>query len=205
MFDTIFQWLMPLALVAVVAVAVLFAAFTGFAEGLVRTVDAVNEFVGRAVSWLTLGTVLVCFAVVALRYGFNIGWVWMQDIYVWFHAAVFMLGAGYTLKAGGHVRVDLIYARLSDRRRAWVDIFGSLVLMTPYLVIMTAASLPFTLSSWFVLEHSQQPDGLPGFFIIKSVLLGYAFLLAIQALALLARSVLVLRGFHSYAPAAMSH
>lgn len=205
MFDSIFQWLMPLSLLAVGVVAVLFAAFTGFAAGLVRVVDAVNEVVGRAVSWLTLGTVLVCFTVVALRYGFSLGHVWMQDIYVWFHAAVFMLGAGYTLKVGGHVRVDLIYARLSDRRRAWVDIFGSFVLMTPYLVIMLATSLPFTLSSWRILEHSLQPDGLPGFYIIKSVLVLYGLLLAIQALALLARSVLVLRGFHSYAPPAMSH
>lgn len=205
MFDSIFQWLVPLVLLAVAVLAVLFAAFTGFAEGLVRVVDAVNEGVGRAVSWLTLGTVLVCFVVVVLRYAFSIGWVWMQDIYVWFHAGVFMLGAGYTLKAGGHVRVDLIYARLSDRRRAWVDIFGSFVLMTPYLVVMGTTSLPFTLSSWSILEHSLQPDGLPGFFIIKSVLVLYVLLLAIQALALLARSVLVLRGLTGYAPAAMSH
>lgn len=205
MFDTIYQWLLPLAVVLVALLAVLFAASTGFAAGLVRVAEAISEVTGRAVSWLTLGTVLVCFLVVVLRYGFNLGFVWMQDIYVWFHAAVFMLGAAYTLKVGGHVRVDLIYARLGERQRAWIDIFGSLVLMTPYLVITLVSSLPFTIASWQVLEHSLQPDGLPGFFILKSVLVVYGVLLAIQALALLARSVLVLRGLHSYAPAAMSH
>ena len=58
----------------------------------VRIINQLNEWIGRTVSWLTLGVVLVCFSVVVLRYVFNIGFVWMQDIYVWLHAIAFTLG-----------------------------------------------------------------------------------------------------------------
>src|SRR3546814_6925328 len=64
----------------------------------VRFVDAVSDRVGRIVSWLTLGVVLVCFAVVVLRYAFSVGFVWMQDLYVWLHAAAFTIGASYALR-----------------------------------------------------------------------------------------------------------
>ena len=62
--------------------------------GIVRGVDRLNDAVGRGVAWLTLAMVLVTFLVVALRYVFSIGWVWMQESYVWIHGIVFMLGAG---------------------------------------------------------------------------------------------------------------
>ena len=66
---------------------------------IIRAIDRLNELVGRVVAWLTLGTVSVCFLVVVLRYVFSIGFVWLQELYVWQHALVFMLAAGYTLRA----------------------------------------------------------------------------------------------------------
>jgi len=56
-----------------------------------HTIDWINEQVGRGVSWLTVAMVLDVFAVVVLRYLFDVGWVWMQELYVWSHATVFML------------------------------------------------------------------------------------------------------------------
>ena len=67
--------------------------------GFIRGVDALNERIGRAVSWLTLGCVLTCFAVVVLRYAFDLGFPWLQELYVWQHAAVFMAGAGFVLSS----------------------------------------------------------------------------------------------------------
>ena len=75
--------------------------------GLVRLIDLINDAVGRTVSWLTVLMVLVVFAVVVLRYVFAVGWIAMQEIYVWMHRTVFMLGASYTLLHDGHVRTDL--------------------------------------------------------------------------------------------------
>ena len=84
----------------------------------VHACEAINEWIGRAVAWLTLGCVLTCFAVVVLRYAFDIGRPWMQELYVWQHAIVFMVGAGYTMLHRGHVNVDVVYGRMSARGRA---------------------------------------------------------------------------------------
>ena len=84
--------------------------------GFVRSVDALNEWIGRAVAWLTLGCVLTAFAVVLLRYVFDLGLPWLQELYVWQHAAVFMAGAGYTMLHRGHVSVDVLYGHLAARR-----------------------------------------------------------------------------------------
>ena len=81
----------------------------------IKGVDALNDWIGRTVAWLTLGCVLTCFTVVVLRYAFNVGFPWMQELYVWQHAAVFMAGAGYTMLHRGHVNVDVMYGRLGDR------------------------------------------------------------------------------------------
>ncbi len=76
---------------------------------LVSFIDGLNETIGRMVSWLTLAMVLITFSVVVLRYVFSVGWVWMQESYVWLHGVVFMVGAGYTLLHNGHVRVFIFF------------------------------------------------------------------------------------------------
>jgi TRAP-type mannitol/chloroaromatic compound transport system permease small subunit len=90
---------------------------------LADALDRVGEASSVARSaWLTLACVLVCFTVVVLRYGFNVGFIWMQELYVWLHAIVFTGCAGYALKHDKHVRVDVFYARMSERGRAWVNL-----------------------------------------------------------------------------------
>jgi TRAP-type mannitol/chloroaromatic compound transport system permease small subunit len=171
----------------------------------IRAVDAVNEAVGRVVAWLTFGTVAVCFLVVVLRYVFSVGFIWLQELYVWQHAVVFMLGAGYTLLHGGHVRVDIFYARLDPRRRAIVDILGTFVFLLPWLGVVLYYGMPFLILSWRLLEPSSQSDGLPDFFLLKSVIPAFCVLVGLQGLALAARSVLVLAGREEFAPAQSGH
>jgi TRAP-type mannitol/chloroaromatic compound transport system permease small subunit len=163
-------------------------------EGFVRTIDAINDWVGRTVSWLTLGCVLTCFTVVVLRYGFNIGFPWMQELYVWQHAAVFMAGAGYTFLHGGHVNVDVLYGRLGPRARAWTDILGTLVFLFPWLAIVAVTSAPFVLSSWSIREPSSTADGMPAVYLLKSLLWVFCALLFVQGAALIARRGLFLAG-----------
>ena len=79
----------------------------------VRLIDGVNERIGHAIAWLTLAMVLAAFVVVVLRYVFSIGFVWLQESYVWMHGIVFMVGAGYTLLKGGHVRGSFISSKQS--------------------------------------------------------------------------------------------
>jgi TRAP-type mannitol/chloroaromatic compound transport system permease small subunit len=160
----------------------------------VKVVDAVNDWVGRTVAWLTLGCVLTCFAVVVLRYAFNVGFPWMQELYVWQHAAVFMAGAGYTMLHRGHVNVDVMYGKLSGRGKAWVDILGTLFFLFPWLAILAVTSAPFVLSSWSIREASATADGMPGLYLLKSLLWVLCTLLFVQGLAMIARRMLYLTG-----------
>lgn len=163
-------------------------------RGFVHTVDALNEWIGRAVAWLTFGCVLTCFAVVVLRYAFGIGYPWMQELYVWQHAAVFMAGAGYTFLHRGHVNVDVLYGRLDARGRAWIDILGTLLFLFPWLAVIATTSAPFVLASWSVREASGTANGMPAMYLLKSLLWVFCALVFVQGLALLARRGLFLAG-----------
>ena len=160
----------------------------------VESVDAINDWIGRTVAWLTLGCVLTCFTVVVLRYAFNLGYPWMQELYVWQHAAVFMAGAGYTMLHRGHVNVDLLYGRLGARGRAWIDILGTLLFLFPWLAVIASASAPFVLSSWAIREPSSTADGMPAVYLLKSLLWVFCAVLFVQGLALIARRTLLLAG-----------
>ncbi len=160
----------------------------------VRLVDATNEWIGRTVSWLTLGAILVCFLVVLLRYGFSIGYPWMQELYVWQHASVFMLGAGYTMLHRGHVSVDIFYGRFTPHKQAWIDIICVVVFLFPWLAVLAITSTPFILASWSIQEASAQVEGLPGLYLFKTLIWLFCAVLFIQGLALIARRSLFLMG-----------
>lgn len=170
--------------------------------GFVRGVDRLNEHIGRAVSWLTLLMVLTTFFVAVMRYGFSWGRVWLQESYVWMHGIVFMLAAGYTLLHDGHVRVDIFYRPASARAKAWVDLFGALVLLLPVVVMVFWFSWPYVLESWAKVEGSREAGGLEGLFLLKSVILAFCVLMAAQGLALAGRSVLLLAGHPDFVPVA---
>lgn len=163
-------------------------------ERFVHAVDSLNRWVGLAVSWLTLAMVLMAFVVVILRYVFAIGFVWMQELYVWLHGVVFMVGAGFTLLRDGHVRVDVIYRGRGARYRAWVDLLGSALLLLPVTIMVALVSRAFVLSSWERLEGSFEAGGLPGLFLLKTVIWVFSVLMALQGLSLAGRSVLALQG-----------
>ncbi len=171
----------------------------------VRFVDRLNDVIGRGVAWLTLAMVLIAFIVVILRYIYAIGWVWMQESYVWLHGIVFMLGAGYTLLHNGHVRVDIIYGTASPRYKSVIDLFGSLVLLLPLVVVVFLVSYQYVLASWFKLEESREAGGLPGLFLLKTVILAFCVLLGLQGLALAGRSLLALAGREGFMPVEEEH
>ena len=164
----------------------------------VRVTDQVNDVIGRGVAWLTLAMVLITFLVVLLRYGFSLGWVAMQESYVWLHGVVFMVGAGYTLLHGGHVRVDLVYATARPRFKAWVDLLGSLFLLLPVIAVVAVNAIPYVAFSWKWLEASREAGGLEGVFLLKSVILVFCLLIGLQGLALAARNALILLGHDDF-------
>lgn len=159
-----------------------------------RFADRLNEIIGRGIAWLTLAMVLVTFGVVILRYVFSYGWVWLQESYIWMHGVVFMVGAAYTLLHNGHVRVDIFYRPASLRYKAAIDILGTLLLLLPMVTLVFLVGFGYVASSWSMLEESREAGGMPGLFLLKSVILVFCVLTAIQGLSLAARSLLVLLG-----------
>ncbi len=163
-------------------------------RAVVRGVERFSEWTGRLVSWLTLFMVLVTFLIVVLRYGFDLGWIAMQESVTYMHALVFLLGAAYTLKHDGHVRVDIFYRGMSPRGRAWVDLLGTVFLLMPVFGFIFWVSWEYVASSWSLHEGSREAGGLPFVYLLKTAILVMAALMLLQGLALALRAVAALRG-----------
>ena len=162
---------------------------------LARGLEAVNLWLGQSVSWLALAMVLVTFLVVLLRYAFDLGWIAMQESVTYMHAALFMLATAYTLGRDGHVRVDIFYSqRFSPRQRAWVDLLGTLFLLVPVCLFILVSSVHYVAASWSLHEGSREAGGLPGVWLLKTLILLMPALLLIQAAVWLLRNGLFLAG-----------
>ncbi len=157
-------------------------------QAFILRLEQISEQTGRAVAWLTLLMVIITFAVVVLRYLFNTGWIALQESITYLHAFVFMLSAAYTLKHEGHVRVDIFYRKMSPSHQAMVDFFGCLLLLIPVCLFITITSWDYVLTSWSLLEGSQEAGGLPFVYLLKSGMLLMTLLLLIQGLAQLLSS-----------------
>ena len=139
--------------------------------------------------------VLVTFVVVVMRYVFDAGAVWLQESVIWMHAVAFMVGAAYTLQQDEHVRVDIFYRNISEKRRAWVDLVGVVIFLLPVCVFLAWKAWDFVLISWQLREASREPGGMPYPFVplLKSVLLIAPLLLSLQGISMLRRAFLIIR------------
>lgn len=147
-------------------------------SGLRRVIQAS----GQTVAWLTLLMVLLTFSIVILRYGFNLGWIWLQEIVIYLHVAVFTIAAAWTLQRDGHVRVDIFYTDMPLKKRAMVDLIGTFLFLVPFCVFVLIISTPYVANSWQLLESSREAGGLPLVFLLKSLILVLPALLLGQAL-----------------------
>jgi len=155
-------------------------------------IDRLNAAIGRAVAWSALVVVLLQFALVVARYLFGLGSVWLTETVIYAHAALFMLAAAWTLRAGGHVRVDVFYADASLRAKAWIDLVGALLLLLPFMIVLVWLAVPYAARSWAILEHSQETSGLPLVFVLKTLIPLFALLMALQGIAQAIRAALTL-------------
>lgn len=161
---------------------------------IIRLISGINRLIGSVFSWLALGIVAVCFTVVVQRYLFATTTLWMQDLYVWLNGAMFTAVAGFALLRNDHVRVDIFYRPASLRAKAVIDLVGVVVFLLPFCWVVYVYGLPFVQRSWRIYEPSANVGGMPGLFILKSFIIGFATLLALQGIAMALRSVLVLAG-----------
>lgn len=145
--------------------------------------DRLAETTGQASAWLTLLLVLVTFTVVVLRYVFQFGSIAMQESILYLHASVFMLGAAYTLRKDGHVRVDIFYRGFSAKHQALVNLLGSLFLLLPVCSFLLWASWGYVANAWSIHEGSGETGGLPYVYLLKTLIPLAAFLLILQGIS----------------------
>ncbi|GHF66309.1 TRAP transporter small permease subunit [Seohaeicola zhoushanensis] len=172
---------------------------------LASLICGLNQFIGKVFSWLALGIVLVCFAVVVLRYVFATSFVWMQDLYIWMNGAMFTAVAGFALLRDDHVRVDIFYRPAKVRTRALADLIGIIVFLMPFCWVVYTYSMPFVIRAWGYHEASANVGGMPGLYILKSFIIAFTAVLALQGIALLIRSILVLAGRPELVPPAIQY
>ncbi|TCK16945.1 TRAP-type mannitol/chloroaromatic compound transport system permease small subunit [Thiogranum longum] len=149
--------------------------------------DRISTTLGRATAWLGLALVLVTFMVVVLRYLLDSGSIAMQESALYLHATLFMLGAAWTLKIDGHVRVDVLYRHFSARGKAAADLFGTLVFLLPTCTFLLWISLDYVEAAWRVREASPEAGGLPFVYLLKTLIPATGFLLIVQGISQLLR------------------
>jgi TRAP-type mannitol/chloroaromatic compound transport system permease small subunit len=157
-------------------------------------IDALNERVGRTVAWLALFIVLVQFGIVVGRYVFGIGSIWIQELITYMFGFMFMLGAAYTLRHDGHVRVDIFYREAKPRTKAIVNLVGSVLFLIPICMLIFWIAWPYVMQSWAILERSQESSGIPARYLQKTAILAFAVLMALQGLSIIFHSILALQG-----------
>ena len=157
--------------------------FTDILKKLSNTISYINKIAGFICAILVVLMSLNVFLVVVLRYLFGISFIWMQETYVWMHAYIFMVGAGFTYLNDDHVRIDIIYRNSSKLYRVIVDLVGNIVLLLPFLYIIWSYSFPFVYKSWQMNEVSREAGGLTMIFLLKLAILIFAFLLFIQVIS----------------------
>jgi TRAP-type mannitol/chloroaromatic compound transport system permease small subunit len=156
-------------------------------------IDRVTGAVGRAAAWLALVMVLVgAFNAVARYLGRYVGVNLSANVYLelqWYlFSMLFLLGAAWALRENAHVRVDVMFARLSERGQSLINILGTLLLLVPFCTFVLWVSVPVVRSSWIIREGSPDPGGLPRY-PLKAMILVCFVLLLLQAVSELIKEV----------------
>lgn len=167
---------------------------------IIRAIGALNRLIGNTFAWLSLIMVLVCFTVVVQRYFFGFTVLWMQDLYVWLNGAMFTAVAGFALLRDDHVRVDIFYRPATVRTKAIVDLIGVFIFLLPFCYVVYIYSWSYVVRSWRLHEASSNVGGMSGLYILKSFILVFAAVIALQGIAMVLRSILVLRGREDLLP-----
>jgi TRAP-type mannitol/chloroaromatic compound transport system permease small subunit len=143
-----------------------------------RRIDPLIARVGRLTGWLWIALLLTIVANVAMRYLAGRGFIQLEELQWHLYAAGFLFGLAFAYQTDSHIRVDLLRDAWSARTRAWIELYGTLLLLLPFVALVLVFGVPFVRSSFAVNEISQAPGGLPFRWLVKALLpLGFALLL----------------------------
>ena len=158
-----------------------------------RTIDRVNEFIGKWVSWLILLAILVSAGNAVIRKVFDISSNAWLELQWYLFGAAFMLAAAYTLKQNDHIRIDIVYGMFSRRVQHWIDLLGHVFFLMPFVTLMVIYFVPYVSLSFHSGEMSNNSGGLI-IWPAKAILLVGFFLLALQGISEIIKKIAIMRG-----------
>ncbi len=143
-----------------------------------RRIDALIRGLGGGLGIIWLALIVVIMVNVVCRYFFSEGFIQLEELQWHLYATGFLLGLSYAVTEDSHVRVDVLRSRWSDETLAWIECYGLLLLLLPFILLVLFASGPFVFYAFQTAEVSQSPGGLPLRWVIKMMLpLGFLLLL----------------------------
>ena len=158
-----------------------------------RSLDFFSEMTGRFCSWFVALMALITCVVVVMRYGLDLGSVLLQDVVLYLHGALFLLGSSFALKRNAHVRVDIFYREFSEKKKAFIDLVGHCLFLQPVCWVIFLFSWGFVELSWRIMEVSAEPDGLPFVYLQKSLLIALCLFMALQSFSEILKSILKIK------------
>ncbi|MBI1339623.1 TRAP transporter small permease subunit [bacterium] len=167
--------------------------FIEIAQPAVDLVETVSDWAERIAQGLLVVLTLCVGVIVVLRYVFGLSFTALSEGALYAHAAAFLLAAPAALGRDGHVRVDVLYSRFSERKKAIVNLAAYVFLATPMLLTILHFAGPYVAASWRIAERSIETDGLPVLFIVKTTIPVFAVLLLAQAMAEACRAAATLK------------
>lgn len=164
-----------------------------------RIIDAFNEVIGKITNWLVLVMVVIGGWNVIGRYlGRLIGSNLSSNAYIeaqWYiFSTIFFFAAAYALKYNEHVRVDVFYSKWNPRRKALIEILGTIFFLIPFCILIIFYSWETIVNSWSILETSPDPDGLPRYPIKTTIIISFA-LLILQGISQIIKNFAILKGY----------
>lgn len=154
-----------------------------------RVLDAFTRVTGSTVSWLIMAMVMLTFVNVILRYAFGMVFPVLYHIVAWSFAIILTTAAGFALLHDDHVRVDVIYSKLGERGKNLVNILGTTFFLAPFLYISWIKCYPYVKRSWAMREGGQELTGLSAIYILKTFLLVFVVVLAVQGVSVIVKCI----------------
>lgn len=158
-----------------------------------RAIDRLNEFIGKWVGWLILVSILISAGNAIIRKVFNASSNAWLELQWYLFGAAFLLAAAYTLKQNEHIRIDIVYGMFSRRVQHWIDLFGHVVFLMPFVVLMIAYFVPYVSLSFRSGEVSSSAGGLIIWPAKAMLLIGFT-LLALQGVSEIIKKIAIMRG-----------
>lgn len=152
-----------------------------------RRIERFVTRVGDAASWIWLALLAVIVSNVVMRYVFASGRIELEELQWHLYAVGFLVGIAYCVPSDSHVRVDFLRERMTPRTRAWIEAYGLLLLVLPFVALVIGSSIPFVADAWRTGEVSMAAGGLPARYVVKSALPIAMGLVGLAAIARLLR------------------